>query len=39
MLGKNRSSNQIPQQEAGKSSSLEGAAATMENVVVLETKT
>lgn len=36
MVGKNKSSNQILQLEACKSSSSEGATATMDNMVVLK---
>lgn len=35
MVGKNRSSKQVPQKKAGKPSSSEGATATMKNMVVL----
>lgn len=37
MVGKHRSLDQISQQKAGKSSSLEGAVAITKNVVVLKT--
>jgi len=37
MMGKNRSSDQILHNKAGKSSSIEGATTTTENVVVLKT--
>lgn len=36
MVGRNRSLDQIPQQNAGKSSISEGAATTVDNVVVLK---
>lgn len=37
MVGKNKSSDQVPQKKVGYSFSLEGATAKMENMVVLET--
>lgn len=37
MVGRNKSSDQILQQGAGKSSSLEGTTATTDNMVVLKT--
>jgi len=37
MVGRNKFSDQIPHQEARKSSSSEGAIATMDNMVELKT--
>ena len=37
MVGKNKSSKQVPQKKVGKSSSSEGVVATTANLVVLGT--